>query len=138
MERKPKVLLVDDDREIVRGLTIRFRAAGYDVVSAHDGAAGCAAALKERPDAIMLDLRMPVMDGMAVLAALREREETRWIPVVVLSANVLDSAKQRALDLGARYFLEKPYEFDQLITLIVSAMTRPTGNPHESTGGDRK
>lgn len=109
MTGRHRILLVDDDREIVRGLGIRLTAAGYEVATAHDGKSGLEAAIALRPDAMLLDIRMPVMDGLAVLSALAARPETRDIPVIVLSANVAETAKCRSLDLGARHFVQKPY-----------------------------
>lgn len=117
-----RVLLVDDDRDIARGTGIRLRAAGYEVAFAHDGQAGLAAALESRPDAIVLDMRMPVMDGITVLRELRRREETAAIPVVVLSASVVEKGRHRALNLGARYFLQKPYDAEQLLDAVRAAI----------------
>lgn len=129
--RKRRVLLVEDDREIVRGLSIRLNAAGYEVVTAHDGQAGLEAAVEFRPDAMLLDIRMPVMDGLTVLAELRKHEETKDLPVIVLSANVVEKAKRASLDLGARYFIEKPYDAKTVIEALQSALggDRPIENP---------
>ena len=124
MHRKPHVLLIDDDREILRGLSIRLRAAGYAISVAHGGETGLAAAGEIRPDVILLDLRMPVMDGFAVLSRLREQDRTKAIPVVVLSANTAEKARRRALDLGVQYFLEKPYDPKTLIQALRTASDR--------------
>ncbi len=122
MTRKPLILLVDDDREIILGLSLRMRAANYDIVIARDGKEGLASAFENRPDAIVLDIRMPVMDGLTMLGLLRANEATAAIPVVVLSANIASSAKARALELGARYFLQKPYESSKLMQAVRSAL----------------
>lgn len=126
MPEKRRVLIVDDDREIVRGLTIRLRAAGHEVRCAYDGAAGLAAAIAERPGVIVLDIRMPGLDGFAVLAKLRERAETHGIPVIVLSANGVESVRARALELGARHFLVKPYQAATLLAMIESMISQPS------------
>ena len=118
MTKRPQVLLVDDDRDIVRALSIRLRAAGYDIAACHDGLAGVAAAESMQPDAIVLDIRMPVMDGLSALAKLREQESTRHIPALVLTANVAETVRNKALDLGARYFLEKPCDPKDLVNAI--------------------
>jgi CheY-like chemotaxis protein len=122
-----RLLVVDDDPGVLYVLGFRLRAAGYDVVTAANGAAGLEAVATEHPAAIVLDLRMPKMDGFTVLSKLCESEVTRSIPVIVLSANVVERARHRALDLGARYFLEKPYDARRLIEAIrsVLASTRP-------------
>ncbi|MBI5764542.1 MAG: response regulator [Planctomycetes bacterium] len=124
MRDKHLVLVVDDDHQIVEGLTIRLKAAGYDVLSANDGQPGIDAAIQNHPDAIVLDMRMPGMNGLAVLDELRARKETRDIPVVMLSANVADRAERQALDHGARYYLEKPYQAKAVIAALESAMAQ--------------
>ncbi|MCG3125405.1 MAG: Transcriptional regulatory protein KdpE [Phycisphaerae bacterium] len=123
MGAKPRVLLVDDDRDIARGLGIRFRAAGYDIVVAHDGRSGLEEAIKHPPDAIVLDMRMPVLDGLGVLGGLSASQQTASIPVVMLSASVVEKSKSQALDLGARFFLEKPYEAPQLLEAVGAALS---------------
>ena len=69
----PRVLIVEDDREIVRALRIRLRAVGYEVVAAYDSAAGITAAIESNPDIIVLDIRMPGVDGLGALTKLREQ-----------------------------------------------------------------
>lgn len=125
MDTAQRILVVDDDRAVAMGLGMRLKSAGFHVSFAHDGGEGFSAAVENRPDAILLDLRMPVMDGFTVLAKLRERDDTRAIPVIVLSANVADRAEQRALDNGAKYFLEKPYQPKALFAALESAMKLP-------------
>lgn len=122
MQEGKRILIVDDDREIVRGLSIRLRALGFDIATACDGQSGLTAARESCPDAIILDIRMPVMDGMTVLVKLRENVSTQAIPVVMLTANVADTVKNKALDLGAKFLLEKPYDTKTLIQAIECAM----------------
>lgn len=122
MPKKPLILLVDDDREIVRGLSLRLSAANYEIITAHDGQEGIAAAIEFQPDAIVLDVRMPVMDGLTMLCKLRQIEDTAAIPAVVLSANIAEKTKIKALESGARYFLEKPYDSSTLTQAIQSAL----------------
>ncbi len=122
MTERPQILVVDDDREIVLGLSVRLRAAGYEVSIAGNGHEGLAAAIDILPDAIVLDIRMPVMDGLTLLTELRRHENTKTIPIVMLSANVADSARSKALNLGASCFLEKPFEAQKLIQRIKTVM----------------
>ena len=122
MSARPRILLVEDDCEILRALSIRLRAAGYEITVAHDGEAGVAAATADRPDAVVLDIRMPGMDGLTALAKLREQETTRQIPALVLSASVTEKTKNRAFELGVRYFLHKPCETTTLVKAIQSAI----------------
>ena len=122
MTERPRILLVEDDRRIVRALRIRLLAAGYETIVAHDGQAGIGAATQDQPDAIVLDIRMPGMDGLTALAKLREQETTQHIPVVIYSATISETAKNRAFDLGARYFLNKPCDTNTLVQAIRSAI----------------
>ncbi len=117
-----RVLVVDDDRDIVSGLSVRLEAAGYEVHSAFDGASGYDTALATKPDAMILDVRMPKMDGLSMLAKLRQRPEMRTTPVIVLSASLSDH--QMALDMGARYFLDKPCDPRTLLTALHSVSER--------------
>jgi CheY-like chemotaxis protein len=118
------VLLVDDDQEIVAGASIRLRAAGYYVASACDGEQGIAAAKSMRPDAIILDVKMPRMNGLAALARLKESETTSSIPVVILSASL---AEQRAaLAAGAQFYLRKPYKPQALLSALDAAIDTTT------------
>ena len=116
------VLMVDDDREIVRGACLRLQAAGYCMLTAGDAEAGIAAATANHPDVILLDVRLPRRDGLSALSELKRRSETKHIPVVVLSASVVD--QQAALDAGARFFLRKPYRGDLLVQAVRTALTK--------------
>jgi CheY-like chemotaxis protein len=123
MSRSQKVLIVDDDREIVMGTALRLRSAGYEAVSAFDGRGGIAAARQQHPDATILDVRMPQMDGLEMIRELKEHEDTRNIPVVMLSASLRD--KRRALDAGARFFLTKPCRSADLLEAVTAAIAEP-------------
>lgn len=120
MPERPRLLVIDDDRQIAEAVAVRLRAASYDVQCAHDGQTGVAAAMQRIPSAIVLDIRMPKLDGFAVLSKLREQEHTREVPVVVLSASAVDERK--ALDAGAFCFLPKPYDPQLLLASISSAL----------------
>ena len=120
MANKRTVLLVDDDSAILEGASLRLRASGYDTLAASDGGQGVAAAIKLKPDAIVMDVRMPRMDGIAALSELQENAATKDIPVVMLSASLMD--QQKALDAGARFFLRKPYVGKNLVGAIESAL----------------
>ena len=120
MPDKKRVLIVDDDHDIIQGTDLRLRAAGYETLTASDGEQGVASALTNGPQAILLDVRMPRLDGLGALAQLKQHEETRDIPVVVLSASLRD--QRAALDAGARYFLTKPYRSNDLLLAVQSAL----------------
>ena len=115
------VLVVEDDDEIAIAACLRLRAVGYHTLTAGDGEAGVATAVANQPDAILLDVRLPRRDGLSVLSELKRRSATKHIPVVVLSASVMD--QQAALDAGARFFLRKPYRGDMLVQAVRTALT---------------
>jgi len=117
-----RVLIVDDDREIIQALSIRLRFAGYDVMKAYDGEAGLDAARELNPDVVILDVRMPRMDGLTMLSKLRSSEHLSSLPAIVLSANVAERVRTEALELDACFFLSKPYEADVLLMAIRSAL----------------
>src|SRR5690349_2555402 len=120
MPMGPKILLVDDDRDITLAVRLQLEKQGYEVLTAGDGEQGLAAAIAHRPAAILLDIRMPKMDGLCTLARLREHGDTQRTPVVMLSASLID--RRRALDLGARYFLDKPCDRDDLVAALRAAL----------------
>lgn len=119
MHAAPRILLVDDDRDITLAVRIQLEKQGYEVLTAGDGEEGLASAIAQRPAAILLDIRMPKMDGLCTLAKLREHGATQRTPVVMLSASLID---RRALDLGARYFLDKPCDRDDLVAALRAAL----------------
>ncbi len=119
------ILIVDDDEEIVRGTTVRLRAAGYETCAAYNGADALRSLGCIRPDAILLDVRMPGLDGLAVLKLLQEDMDTRPVPVIMLSASLCD--QRTALNAGARFFLAKPYRGAELLQ-VLQQVTEPSGH----------
>lgn len=106
-----RILLIDDEddiREIVR-MSLEHLG-GYDVAVAADGAEGLEAARRRPPDAVLLDVMMPGMDGPTTFAKLRASEATRGIPVVMLTAKVQANERQRLLDLGVHGVIDKPFD----------------------------
>ena len=124
--KRPLVLIVDDDRQIVQGLEIRLKAQKYDVAIARDGAQGLEKAIECRPDAIVLDVRMPNVDGLEMLEAIRKQDAIRELPAIVVSANIAERVRMRAVDLDAAYFLQKPYSAEQLVRAVNSVVKPPT------------
>lgn len=118
-----RILLIEDDREIALGLAVRLKAAGHDALVLHDGRSGFAAAVSTIPDLILLDLRLPDIDGFVVLQQLQQHDIAKVIPVFVVSANVAERAKREAMLLGAHGFIEKPYDFRKLLAAIDRAFS---------------
>lgn len=116
-----KILIVDDEVQIAAAAQVRLASAGYETVVAHDGLEGMQCAICEQPDAIVLDVRMPQLDGMATLKQLRQAPETSQIPVVMVSASVVD--EKAALDAGASFFIRKPFAGPRLIDAVNAVTT---------------
>ncbi len=110
-----KILIADDDPQLVRALRITLSAHGYDVVAAPDGAAAVALAAKEHPDLVMLDLGMPRLDGVGVIHALRGWSAA---PILVVSGRTGSADKVEALDAGADDYVTKPFQVDELLARL--------------------
>lgn len=123
-----KVLVVDDEPQIVRALRINLKARGYEVISAHDGAAALRAAAEAKPDVIVLDLGLPDIDGRDVIEGIRG-----WtsVPILVLSARGESQDKVDALDAGADDYVTKPFGMDELLARLRAAVRRSTGSLSE-------
>jgi CheY-like chemotaxis protein len=109
-----RVLVIDDEPDVRWLIRVSLERAGHEVLVAEDGLRGVAVAMKQRPEAIVLDLMMPVMDGYGVLAELAKDPRTTAVPVLVLSARAIPEEAERATKAGARRFLEKPFDPDDL------------------------
>jgi DNA-binding response OmpR family regulator len=121
-DRKLRLLVIEDDEKILEAITEYFSRAGYEVETAVDGLSGVQAALNERPDAIVLDLMLPKMDGLAVCRELREKAS--YIPILMLTAkdDVVD--KVLGLEMGADDYITKPFSLRELEARIKSVMRR--------------
>jgi len=122
---KAKILVVDDDPDLIRALRLRLRANDFDISTASDGYAAIATAQKERPDLIILDLGLPVGDGFVVLDRLQNSDVLSGIPVIVLSARDPQNNEERALKAGAAAFFQKPADNDELLNVIRVSLPRP-------------
>ncbi|MFE3024224.1 response regulator [Nocardia tengchongensis] len=116
-----KVLVVDDEPQILRALRINLSVRGYEVTTASTGGAALRAAAEKHPEVIILDLGLPDIDGIEVLAGLRG-----WstVPVIVLSARTDSSDKVEALDAGADDYVTKPFGMDELLARLRAAVRR--------------
>jgi len=124
MGEKKRILIVDDERDIVKALTIRLQRAGYEVVTAFDGAQGIFMAHKESPDLIILDIRMPAGNGFSVAEKLKESTNTLTIPVIFLTGSPEKNSEERAMALGARFYVKKPYDPEELLDAIERALEK--------------
>ena len=126
-----RVLIVDDDIQLLRALRINLTARGYTVLTAADGRTALHAAAELRPDVVVLDLGLPDLDGTEVITELRTFTQ---VPVIVLSARTDSSDKVHALDRGADDYVTKPFGVEELTARLRAAVRRATtvaGSPDE-------
>ncbi|WP_029004607.1 response regulator [Azorhizobium doebereinerae] len=122
-----RILVVDDEPAIHRFLTPALSAAGYAVARADDGAGALRAIATHPPDAVLLDLGLPDMDGKEVIARVRQFSR---LPIIVLSARDREAEKIEALDLGADDFVNKPFGVGELMARIRAALRQRSGEAH--------
>lgn len=111
----PKVLLVEDNEMNRDMLSRRLQRNGYDVVIALDGEAGVTMAASERPDLILMDMSLPVLDGWEATRRLKGLPETASIPVIALTARVMAGDRDKALEAGCDDYDAKPIDFERLL-----------------------
>lgn len=121
MDERARVLVVDDEAQIVRALSINLQALGYEVDSAASGEEALRKAADDRPDAVILDLGLPGIDGVEVIRGLRG-----WtrIPIIVLSVREEEREKIAALDAGADDYVTKPFGMGELVARLRAALRR--------------
>ncbi|MBW3536599.1 MAG: response regulator [Actinobacteria bacterium] len=118
------VLVVDDDVVIQKLLQVNFEMEGYDVMTAGDGEEGLAKAQAEHPDAIVLDVMMPKMDGLEVARRLKSDDATRSIPIILLSAKAQQADVQAGQATGADEYLTKPFDPLELLQRVGALIER--------------
>ena len=114
----PRILYVEDNDDNIYMLLNRLKRQGFDVLIARDGASGVALAQTERPDLILMDLGLPIMDGWEASRRLKSDDATRHIPLIALSAHAMSSDRTQALEAGCDEYDVKPVEWARLLTKI--------------------
>jgi CheY-like chemotaxis protein len=114
------ILIVDDDDDVIRGMKLRFGAAGYRTLVAHTAESGLLAARDQHPEAIVMDVRMKDRSGLEAVEELKRDKQTENIPIVMLSGCV--SSQQQALEKGARFFLRKPCRGNEVVAAVEAAI----------------
>jgi CheY-like chemotaxis protein len=122
-----RILYVEDNEDNIYMLARRLERRGFEVIAAPDGAQGVAMAHSERPDLILMDLRLPVLDGWEATRLLKAQAETRGIPVIALSAHAMAADRDAALAAGCDDFDTKPIQFARLLEKIEALLPRPSG-----------
>lgn len=121
---REKVLIAEDELDIVRMLEYNLKKEGFRVISALDGQDGLRQAQKERPDIIILDLMLPEIDGLEVCRALKQNRDSAGIPVIMLTAKSQETDKVVGLELGADDYITKPFSVRELIARIKAVLRR--------------
>ncbi len=120
-----RILLVEDNELNRDMLAERLGLRGYQVLVAADGAQGVAMAHSERPDAILMDMSLPVLDGWEATRQLKAALDTRAIPIVALTAHVMPGDQARCLEAGCDAYEEKPVDFPRLLATLQSLLDKP-------------
>ena len=120
-ERRKRILVVDDEPQMIRALRVGLTAHGFDVTTAVNGEEALDLAATTPPDAVILDLGLPGLDGLEVCRTLREWSPA---PILVLSARAAERQKVAALDLGADDYITKPFGMDELLARVRAAGRR--------------
>jgi DNA-binding response OmpR family regulator len=113
-----RILVVDDDPTIVRLLTVNLEMEGFQVLTASNGREALEAVARERPDLVLLDVMMPVLDGLEVVGRLRRDPVTADLPVILLSAKAQESDIRHGMGAGADEYVTKPFDPSELIETI--------------------
>ena len=126
-----KILLVDDDRELLYGMDVWLKSKGFRVFQAADGTSALAAAKAEEPDLIVLDIGLPGGDGYLTMARLRSLMPLAHIPIIVMTAGDASVHRQKAMQAGAEAFFTKPFESHKLLAAIEKALVDETPESSE-------
>ncbi|NNG00446.1 MAG: response regulator transcription factor [Desulfobacteraceae bacterium] len=119
---KKRILIVDDDKDLLKALDLRLKANNYDTTFAADGYEATRAARNDSPDLIILDIGLPLGDGFLVMDRMKDFIEVADIPVIILTARDPEANKERSLKAGAFAFFQKPADNDELLASIRKAL----------------
>jgi DNA-binding response OmpR family regulator len=121
-EEMPKILVAEDEPDIRELIVFSLKFAGFDVVTAVDGEQAVQMALQEKPDLVMLDVRMPKMTGYEACAAIKKSDELKEVPVIMLSAKGQHAEIEAGLEAGAYEYILKPFVLDELVNKVRAAV----------------
>jgi two-component system, OmpR family, alkaline phosphatase synthesis response regulator PhoP len=121
---KEKILVVDDEKDIVKMLTYNLQKEGYRTVAAYDGDDALYLAGREHPDLVILDLMLPGMDGLEVCKTLKKDPKLSSVPIIMLTAKTQESDKVVGLELGADDYVSKPFSVKELLARVKAVLRR--------------
>ncbi len=113
-----KILIVEDDKKIAKAMTIRLKANGYDVAVVHDAVVAATTARNYSPDLILLDIMLPGGNGFILSERFQEIDHTASVPIIFITASKRSGLKQKAMELGAAAFIEKPFDSNHLLSSV--------------------
>lgn len=119
-----KILLVEDHEELWDFLSRRLRRRGFEVVLAHDGQQAVESASREKPDVVLLDMNLPIMDGWTVARTLRADPVTADMAIIALTAHAMSGDREKTLEAGCDDYHPKPVDFTRLLTQIDEALLK--------------
>lgn len=126
-DKKARILLIEDDQDMVSAIRLRLEANNYEVLVAQDGLEGLDKARSEKPDLIILDVMLPKMDGFKLCRMLKFDEKFKNVIIIILSAKVQKSDILRGKEVGAEAYITKPFKSEELLKKIKELLSRP---PH--------
>ncbi len=138
---KEKILIVEDEKDIIKMLEYNLKKEGFRVIAAQDGEDALDLALRQYPDLILLDLMLPGIDGVEVCKSLKKESKTSLIPIIMLTAKSQESDKVLGLELGADDYITKPFSPRELVARIKAVLRRVTEKeklPEVFAAGDLK
>ena len=121
-----RILVVDDEPQLVELVQLRLTANGYEVLTAYDGLEGLEKARTEQPDLIILDIMLPTLNGYEVCTTLKQDTRFRHIPIVMFTARTQPKDEQTARDCGADAYLRKPFRPEEMLETIGHLLTKST------------
>ena len=127
---KPSILVVDDEPRYIRAIQFNLEASGYEVLVAQDGRTAIELAASEEPDLVILDIRMPDLDGYEVCQQIRQFS---GVPIIMLTALAQDADKVRGLDTGADDYVTKPFSAEEMLARVRAVLRRVKGRDRPST-----
>ncbi len=127
-----RILVVDDDREVVRLISAYLKQAGYETLAAHDGPTAVHMLRREQPDLVLLDLMLPGLDGWDITRLVRADPALAHIPIIMLTARVDDTDKIVGLELGADDYVTKPYNPREVVARVGARLRQPVVAPQQA------
>jgi CheY-like chemotaxis protein len=121
-ERKPRILIAEDFDETRVALKLMLKLAGFDALEAENGQQAVEMILRENPDLVLMDITLPVIDGLRATREIRSREGLQSLPIIILSAHDDEEVRRQALAAGGTTYINKPIEFEELKKLIGSCL----------------